>query len=160
MRFREITPADDTALAELIRENLSARQLDIPGTVYYDENLYHLSDFYLADPARRFYYILADEADGVLGGIGLAEFPLRAGCAELQKLYLADRVKGRGLGYELVARIEDKARALGYREMYLETHDNLTAAIHLYQKCAYHEIERPAGVVHATMNRFFLKALI
>ena len=160
MRFREITPADDTALAELIRENLRARQLDIPGTVYYDENLYHLSDFYLADPARRFYYILADEADGVLGGIGLAEFPLRAGCAELQKLYLADRVKGRGLGYDLIARIEDKARALGYREMYLETHDNLTAAIHLYQKCAYREIERPAGVVHATMNRFFLKALI
>ena len=160
MRFREITPADDTALAELIRENLRARQLDIPGTVYYDENLYHLSDFYLADPARRFYYILADEADGVLGGIGLAEFPLRAGCAELQKLYLADRVKGRGLGYDLIARIEEKARVLGYREMYLETHDNLSAAIHLYQKCAYHEIERPAGVVHATMNRFFLKALI
>ena len=160
MRFREITPADDTALAELIRENLRARQLDIPGTVYYDENLYHLSNFYLADPARRFYYILADEADGVLGGIGLAEFPLRAGCAELQKLYLADRVKGRGLGYDLIARIEEKARALGYREMYLETHDNLTAAIHLYQKCAYREIERPAGVVHATMNRFFLKALI
>ena len=159
MRFREITPADDTALAELIRENLRARQLDIPGTVYYDENLYHLSDFYLADPARRFYYILADEADRVLGGIGLAEFPLREDCAELQKLYLADRVKGRGLGYDLIARIEEKARALGYRELYLETHDNLTAAIHLYQKCAYHEIERPAGVVHATMNRFFLKTL-
>ena len=159
MRFREITPADDTALAELIRENLRARRLDLPGTVYYDENLYHLSDFYLADPARRFYYILAGHENEVLGGIGLAEFPLRAGCAELQKLYLADRVKGRGLGYDLIARIEDKARALGYREMYLETHDNLTAAIHLYQKCAYREIDRPAGVVHATMNRFFLKTL-
>ena len=43
--------------------------------------------------------------------------------------------------------------------MYLETHDNLAAAIHVYEKCGYKEIEKPAGVVHATMNRFFIKEL-
>ena len=33
------------------------------------------------------------------------------------------------------------------------------AAVHLYEKCGYKEIERPAAVVHSTMNRFFLREL-
>ena len=53
--------------------------------------------------------------------------------------------------------IEDKAKELGYERMYLETHDNLAAALHVYKKCGYKEIEKPTGVVHATMNRFFIK---
>ena len=31
--------------------------------------------------------------------------------------------------------------------------------IYGYEKCGYKEIEKPAGVVHATMNRFFIKEL-
>lgn len=37
--------------------------------------------------------------------------------------------------------------------------DNLKAAVHIYEKCGYKEIERPKEVVHSTMNRFFLKKL-
>ena len=33
------------------------------------------------------------------------------------------------------------------------------AAIHIYEKCGYKEIDRPKEVVHSTMNRFFLKFL-
>ncbi len=39
-----------------------------------------------------------------------------------------------------------------YREM-------TEAAIHIYEKCGYKEIDRPKEVVHSTMNRFFLKFL-
>jgi putative acetyltransferase len=158
MEYREITGADDAALAAIIRTNLKAHQLDLPGTVYFDKNLDHLSDFYLADSAKRFYYIVTEQ-DEVVGGIGLAEIDLFEDCAELQKLYLADRMKGSGIGYTMIRKIEEKARELGYRQMYLETHDNLPAAIHIYEKSGYREIEKPAGVVHATMNRFFLKTL-
>ena len=56
-------------------------------------------------------------------------------------------------------KVESVARDLGYKRMYLETHNNLKAAIHLYEKCRYKEIERPKAVVHSTMNRFFLKEL-
>ena len=52
-----------------------------------------------------------------------------------------------------------KAKELGYRKMYLETHTNLAAAIHIYEKSGYREIEKPAEVVHSTMNRFYLKDL-
>lgn len=158
MEYREINKADDTVLADIVRRNLKAHGLDIPGTVYFDDNLDHLSDFYLGDKARRYYFI-AVEDDEVVGGVGLAEFEYFEDCAELQKLYLTDCVKGRGIGYQLIRMVEEKARELGYRKMYLETHTNLEAAIHIYKKCGYNEIEKPAGVVHATMNRFFIKEL-
>ena len=43
--------------------------------------------------------------------------------------------------------------------MYLETHTNLEAAIHLYEKAGFTEIEKPQSVVHTTMDRFFIKEL-
>ena len=159
MIYKLLSPAYDTAVAELVRSNLKAHQLDIPGTVYFDDNLYHLSEFYNAMPDKRIYYVLTDESDNVLGGVGLAEFAGIEDCAELQKLYLNDCVKGRGLSYDLMSKVELAARELRYKRIYLETHDNLKAAIHLYEKCGYKEIERPKAVVHSTMNRFFLKEL-
>lgn len=68
-------------------------------------------------------------------------------------------MKGRGLGYQLIDKVEQEARALGYKRMYLETHTNLKVAIHTYEKSEYKEIDRPDCVVHSTMNRFYMKEL-
>ncbi len=159
MKFKVISQDYDSDLAEIIRANLKNYSLDIPGTAYFDDNLNHLSDFYLADSGKRYYCIVTDDDDKLMGGVGLAELDFFEDCCELQKLYLADEAKGSGIGYRLVSVIEDKAKELGYKRMYLETHDNLEAAIHVYEKCGFIEIEKPAGVVHATMNRFFIKEL-
>ncbi len=165
MEYRNLSPDRDRELAELIRRNLKARKLDIPGTVYFDENLYHLSDFYSQEPDKRVYRILVDDAGTLAGGVGIAECSVlgvsegTTDCAELQKLYLDDGYKGRGLGYGLMEEAERAARERGYKRIYLETHDKLDIAIHLYKRCGYNEIERPASVVHSTMNRFFLKEL-
>ena len=156
MQLMPLTVDHDAAVAELVRTNLKAHQLDIPGTVYFDDGLDHLSAFY--DHLGRAYYVLLQDGH-VVGGIGLAEFDLSENCCELQKLYLNDSVKGRGLGYDLIEYIENRAREMGYRQMYLETHNNLETAIHVYEKAGYHEIPRPQSVVHSTMNRFFLKEL-
>ena len=157
--YRKIESGDDAAIARIIRENLEANHLDIPGTAYFDEHLDHISTYYLANPSEREYFILTDVQGRVIGGIGLAECDLFEDCAELQKLYLSDDAKGRGTGYELICKIEDKARELGYRYMYLETHTNLGAAIHIYEKSGYKAIEKPAGVIHSAMNKFFIKEL-
>ena len=101
MTYKKLTPDHDTALAELIRKNLKAYRLDIPGTVYFDENLYHLSEFYDKKQDKRIYQVLVDWKDAVIGGVGIAEFDGFSDTAELQKLYLDDSVKGKGLGYEL-----------------------------------------------------------
>ncbi len=154
LRFVPLAPEHDAAAAELVRSNLKAHHLDVPGTAYFDPSLASLSAFY-RQPGRAYFVLLAGET--VAGGIGLAEF--RGDCCELQKLYLADAVKGRGLGYEMIRFIEDRARELGYRGVYLETHSNLKAALHLYERAGYREIPRPAGVIHSTMDRFYQKQI-
>ena len=159
MELRTLQARDDAALAALIRRNLKAHGLDIPGTAYYDAGLDHLSEFYSADPDKRAYFVLIDDDGTLVGGIGMAEIDFFENCAELQKLYLDDRVKGQGLGYRLIGRVEEAARARGYGRMYLETHTNLQAALHIYEKSGYRLIDKPKAVVHATMNRFFLKEL-
>ncbi|MBE5919968.1 MAG: GNAT family N-acetyltransferase [Pseudobutyrivibrio ruminis] len=159
MHYRIIEPKDNLILANIIRDNLKANKLDIPGTVYFDENLNNLSDFYLASPQRA-YFIALDDNDNIIGGIGLAELGFMDDTAELQKLYLTDAVKGQGLSYKLIELVEETALNKGYNRIYLETHTNLKAAIHLYEKCGYKLIEKPKEVVHSSMNRFYLKELI
>ncbi len=156
MRTEPLTPDHDAAIARLIRENLKACHLDIPGTAYFDEALDHLSGFYDC-PSRAYYVLVEDER--VVGGVGLAEFSGFPHCCEMQKLYLDDSVKGHGYGYDLIRMIEEKARQMKYRQMYLETHTNLQAAVHIYEKSGFREIPRPDSVIHSTMNRFFLKDL-
>ena len=157
---RPITPADDAAIARIIRENLKAHHLDIPGTAYFDPELDCLSGFYGEKPDKRRYFVLTDGEGKVLGGVGFGEFPGFPNCAEVQKLYLSDPVKGRGLGRYLMETVEAAARSAGYGRLYLETHTNLVSAVGLYRKLGFRQIEKPAGVLHGTMNLFFIKDLL
>lgn len=155
--IRPIQPADDPSIAAIIRANLEAYHLDIPGTAYFDPELDHLSRYYAADPDRRAYFILEDGA--VLGGVGVAEFSGLDACVELQKLYLTDSLKGRGLGRRLLEAAENAARTLGYRRLYLETHSALVPALRLYEAAGFTRIAQPETVLHTTMDRFYLKEL-
>ena len=159
MRYRKITAADDEAIAKIVRDNLKVKHLDIPGTVYFDPDLDHLSTFYNSDTEKRCYYIALDEHDNVIGGVGIAEFNGIDDCAELQKLYLSDSAKGKGYSRELVAAATSWAIAAGYKHLYLETHTNLKVAMALYEKLGFRQIERPASVVHGGMDHFYLKEL-
>ena len=151
-----IDPSHDAAMAAIVRRALKAHGLDIPGTVYFDPSLAHLSAYY--DRPGRAYFVLVENGV-VLGGVGVAEFDGLEDCCELQKLYLDEEVRGRGIGYDLIRYIEDRAREMGYRRIYLETHSNLAAAIHEYQRSGYARIPQPETVIHSAMNRFFLKEL-
>lgn len=155
--IRPITSADDAAIAAIIRENLRAHHLDIPGTAYFDPELDCLSAYYNNQPEKRRYFIAAYDDGTVIGGVGVAEFTGFANCAEIQKLYLSDAAKGMGLGKRLMQTAEEFARSAGYSFLYLETHTNLEAAIGLYEKLGFRQIEKPAAVLHSTMNRFYRK---
>ncbi|MBR5948365.1 MAG: GNAT family N-acetyltransferase [Clostridia bacterium] len=113
MKIVPISRDHDTAVAELVRCNLKAHKLDIPGAAYFDEALDRLSEFY--NRPGRAYFVLIESGE-VVGGVGLAAFD--GDCRELQKLYLADSAKRRGLGYNLMLFIEDWAHELGYSKMY------------------------------------------
>lgn len=158
-RIRPIVASDDPKIAKIIRDNLKKFHLDIPGTAYFDSELDALSKFYNALPAKREYFIVTDEDSVVIGGVGIAEFEGIENCAELQKLYLSDAAKGKGLGKKLMQTAEEFARNAGYSKLYLETHTNLQTAIGLYEKLGFNKIDKPDTVLHSTMNRFFLKTL-
>ncbi len=157
--YRKIEARDDIELAKIIRENLEQFHLNITGTVYFDPELDHLSSFYNSDAHKRVYFIALGDSGEIIGGAGAAEFTGIPDCAELQKLYLIDSAKGRGYGKELVRLVENWARSAGYRNLYLETHTNLSTAMKLYEKLGFRQIEKPVSVVHGTMDRFYLKEL-
>jgi len=157
-KIRDMMARDNESVAFLVRYNLKKHGLDIPGTVYFDSVVDNLYEYYSASD-KRGYYVLVDDNDTVLGGIGLDDFPLFKNCAELQKLYLADSAKGNGLGYELIKHVEKKMLEKGYTASYLETHSNLEAAIHIYEKSGYSRIDKPKEVMHGAMNVFLYKSL-
>lgn len=159
LNYREIQASDDKIIAGIVRANLKKFHLDIPGTVYFDPELDRLSEFYNSSPGNRVYYTALDENGKIIGGAGAAEFAGIPDCAELQKLYLIDEAKGRGYGRQLVQLVENWAREAGYRKLYLETHTNLSTAVKLYEKLGFHQIEKPAAVVHSTMDHFYIREL-
>ena len=153
--MRPITVADDERMGTIARENLKAFGLDIPGAAFFDPEIMCLNSYNALAPERRAYSVVEDAEGHVLGG-GLAEFEPLEDTDELQKLYLADAAKGHVLGACFVRLIENRACDLGYKHLYLETHSNLKAAIHLYEKLGYKRIE-PVSLSHATMVQFYLK---
>ena len=157
--FRPILPEHDAAMARIVRSALKAHHLDIPGTAYFDPELDHLSAYYLGDPGSRRYLVLTDENDLAVGDVGLSRLSWDPLCAEVQKLYLAGHVKGRGLGRTLMEALEREARAMGFSSMYLETHSTLETAIALYRSMGYVGVERPEGAIHSAMDCFMRKAL-
>ena len=68
--FRPIEQKDNAAITELIRKTLKAYALDIPGTVYFDEGLDHLSDVYSGKDCA--YYVIDDKNGKLIGGVGFA----------------------------------------------------------------------------------------
>ncbi len=159
LNYRRIEPPDDEIIAKIIRSNLEKFHLNLPGTAYFDPELEHLSEYYNSKPDKRSYFIALDENGQIVGGVGIAEFDGIDDCAELQKLYLDDSVKGRGYGKKLMKTAEDWARSAGYKKLYLETHTNLSVALKLYEKMGFQQVEKPCSTQHSTMNRFYLKEL-
>ncbi|EHR31837.1 hypothetical protein HMPREF9709_01793 [Helcococcus kunzii ATCC 51366] len=157
MIIRKTSPKDNQTLAKIIRKNLEEHHLDIAGTAYFDSNLDNLSEYYNQLNTNRVYYVILDDNENLLGGVGMEAFENIDNCVEMQKLYLSDEAKGQGLGVKLVQYIEEKAKEQGYSKMYLESHSNLKAAISLYKKMGYKQMDRPDFVVHTTVDMFFIK---
>lgn len=157
--LRFILPQDDHVIAGIIRDSLEKYHLDIPGTAYYDPELEHLSRYYDMSQHERAYFIAYNDEGGIAGGVGIARFEGFDRCAEIQKLYVKEDDRGRGYGGKLMEAAQYCAYMAGYSRLYLETHTNLEAAIKMYDKLGFRQIEKPESVLHGTMDRFYLKEI-
>ncbi len=79
--------------------------------------------------------VIEDAEGNLLGTIGL--YPLDAETVELRKMYFAPKLRGRGVGRLMLERMIEKARALGFKRIYLETASVLKEAVALYEKYGF-----------------------
>lgn len=132
MKLRNATNADRDAVRELVFSVLAEYGLknDPTGT---DLDMDNIQASYL-DRGGIFEVVEADDGR-IIGTVGL--YPLKDGVCELRKMYLAREARGTGLGKKLMERMLDRARALGFRRMALETAAPLVEAIGLYKRYGF-----------------------
>lgn len=156
--LRPITPADDAAMARIIRTVMPEFGAGGCGFAINDPEVDWMSKAYAAP--RHAYFVL--EQDGkVLGGGGIA--PLDGGEAdtcELRKMYFLPEARGLGAGAAMMARCLDAAREAGFRQCYLETLTGMDAAMRLYERSGFRRIDGPMGNTgHGGCNTFYLREL-
>ena len=83
---------------------------------------------------------VVDLGGEILGSVGVRRFSPEV--AELKRLYLAPELRGRGLGHGLCATAMADARELGYRRLRLDTTRRSAAAIALFGKLGFRDIDR------------------
>jgi putative acetyltransferase len=142
--IRPIAPGDNAALARAVRNTLAEFGAAKPGTAYYDEATDHLYELF-SQTARSAYFV-AELNGEVLGGGGI--FPtqgLPADTVEMVKLYLLPAARGWGVGKAIITHCFEAARAAGYARVYLETTDELTQAIPLYERLGFTYLPESLG---------------
>jgi DNA-binding MarR family transcriptional regulator/GNAT superfamily N-acetyltransferase len=80
-----------------------------------------------------------------------------AGTAYIKRMWIAREARGLGLGRRLLQQLEDRARALGYRNLRLETEKSLAEAQQLYRSSGYVEVPRFNDELYA--HHWFEKSL-
>lgn len=142
--IRPILPADNAAIASIIRSSLEEFGANKLGTVYFDESTDHL--FELFSSTKGSTYFIALQGNTVVGGAGI--YPtegLPSGTCELVKMYLAKQVRNIGLGKMMIDRCIEAARQLGYQKIYLETMPELRKAVSVYEKFGFGYLSSPLG---------------
>lgn len=98
--------------------------------------------------------LLATEDDDAVGCIAMR--PLGFGRGEMRRLYVRPRYRSMGAGRDLVRRLIDDARQLGYDQIMLNTLPSMVAARALYRHFGFVETgpygDSPtAGVIYLAL---------
>ena len=97
-------------------------------------------EHYLASPDSPIWIASVDaEAAGCVMTRPLPQIPL---AGEVKRLYVRPRFRGRGLAHALMSAVEEHARKAGLEWLYLDTKDDLQAAIRFYLGTGYEHCER------------------
>jgi putative acetyltransferase len=143
IQIRTIQPADNPAIASIIRQSLAEFGANKPGTVYYDDTTDHLYELF--KQAGSVYYVALKD-NMLLGGAGI--YPsdgLPPGVAELVKMYLIKEARGMGLGKKLIDMCIAFATQFGYHSIYLETMPELKKAVAVYERFGFEYLDGPMG---------------
>ena len=138
--LRRAQRGDEELIRELIFGILAEFALtpDPSGT---DNDLFDLESSYFS---RGGTFDILGTSDGhIVGTVGL--YPTEGPNVELRKMYLAQHMRGLGLGRLLLDHAIARARELGFKSIYLETAVVLESANHLYRSAGF----VPCDTVHS-----------
>lgn len=85
---------------------------------------------------------LASYAASVIGCIALRPLSAQATACEVKRLYVRESHRGFGVANALMDALEDYAVRRGYRSAYLDTKDDLHAAVRFYERRGYTACDR------------------
>lgn len=158
MLIRPIDQNDDTAAAQLIRHSLEKENLAVEGTAYFDPQLDRLSAYYDSYP-RAAYFVAEDSHHNIVGVGGFA--PVSKETAELQKLYVHEDHRGKGIAGLLIRRIFQEAKKEGFAKIYLESSHMLKQALRVYEHFGFVKLKAPLsfGASHDAMDVWMIKDL-
>lgn len=155
MYIREIKEKDNKHMEKIIKNSLESVQLNLPGTAYFDPYLGQLSSYYQAQPNAK-YWVVVNQRDEAVGGVGIGPFGEHRGVGELQKLYLAPEAQGKGLAKQLMKTALAFAKE-HYACCYLETFDALHAANQLYLQFGFEQLQKPLpGSEHNACDSWYM----
>ena len=143
--IREIRPEDNPQVDAIIKSCFVELDLPLTNTAYADAETPFMYESFQNN--REVYYVVSDEASGeVLGGGGikpLKDYP--GNICELQKMYFSTKLRGKGFGKKLMERCLAFAEQAAFEKVYIETFPTLKAAIQLYRKFGFKDIDAPLG---------------
>lgn len=143
VNVRQIQPADNPVIAKIIRDTLTEFGANHPGTVYFDPTTDALFELFRKEKSV---YNIAEVDGKIVGGGGI--FPtegLPADTCELVKMYLLPEARGTGLGTQLINRCLKQAKDYGFSRVYLETMNELKAALKVYERLGFSFLNGPMG---------------
>lgn len=156
--IRPIEQKDNSKIGRLIKEVLTEFKANKPGTAFFDESTDHLSTVFVHQNTA---YWIVELDNELVGGAGI--FPtegLPTDTCELVKLYLHPGARGKGIGKLLIQTCLEKAKSLGFKDVYLESMPELNNAVSLYEKSGFERLNQPLGNSgHFGCNIWMLKQL-
>lgn len=101
----------------------------------FKQEIKNLPGEYVAPKGR----LLIAYVDGKIAGcVALREFANNS--CEMKRLYVKDTYRGQGIGKQLVTKLIDEARNIGYEFMKLDTIPGMTRAQHIYESYGFYDI--------------------
>lgn len=136
----QLTEGVDTAHRETVLNLLRDYEASIPVSLDFQNFKHELAAFPAGyePPDGSVILALKTTTSDLLGLVCIRR--LSEDCCEMKRLYVTDAARGLKVGRGLAAASIEKARALGYRRMRLDTLKSMTQAIALYRSLGFDEI--------------------
>lgn len=138
MTLRQAGMADRPGIINLVKSILTEFD-QVYNPTGSERDLEEFDKFYNADGCA-FYVVVKNEK--IIGSIGI--LTISAQEAKIKKMYISRDFRNLGLAQILIDEIIRKAIEFGYKKLTLETMSEMRAAIYLYKKNGFIEVDREA----------------